>query len=123
MIRIFKLVVLLVISQVAFGQAPSNYTNINGRYRWIAGMFDSTFHIPKGTTPSLRTGGSTNSGGLFYNTSDSSVYTYTGTQWIKLRGVIIDTTSLSNRINLKLNISDTASMLNPYLRARPRPCK
>jgi hypothetical protein len=88
MIRIFKLIILLVISQVAFGQAPSNYTNINGRYRWIAGMFDSTFHIPKGTTPSLRTGGSTNAGGLFYNTADSSVYTYTGTQWIKARGSI-----------------------------------
>ncbi|MEY2914296.1 MAG: Synechococcus phage [Cyanobacteriota bacterium] len=86
MIRIFKLLFLLVISQVAFAQAPSNYTNINGRYRWIAGMFDSTFHIPKGSTPSLRTGGSTNAGGLFYNTSDSSVYTYTGTQWIKVRG-------------------------------------
>jgi hypothetical protein len=27
-----------------------------------------------------------------------------------------DTTSLSNRINTKLNISDTATMLNPYLR-------
>ena len=27
-----------------------------------------------------------------------------------------DTASLSNRINLKVNISDTASMLNPYLR-------
>jgi len=27
-----------------------------------------------------------------------------------------DTTSLSNRINLKLNISDTATMLNPYAR-------
>lgn len=26
---------------------PTNYTNINGRYRWIAGVFDSTFHIPK----------------------------------------------------------------------------
>jgi hypothetical protein len=116
MIRIFKLVLLLVVSQVAFGQAPTNYTNINGRYRWIAGMFDSTFHIPKGTTPSLRTGGSTNAGAVFYNTSDSSVYTYTGTQWIKLRGTITDTTSLSNRINLKLNISDTASMLSPYLR-------
>jgi hypothetical protein len=86
--QILKLVFLLVIGQTAFGQAPSNYTNINGRYRWIAGMFDSTFHIPKGATPSLRTGGSTNSGGLFYNTSDSSVYTYTGTQWIKLRGSI-----------------------------------
>jgi hypothetical protein len=116
MIRIFKLVLLLVVSQVAFGQAPTNYTNINGRYRWIAGMFDSTFHIPKGTAASLRTGGSTNAGALFYNTTDSSVYTYTGTQWIKLRGVIIDTTSLSNRINLKLNISDTASMLSPYAR-------
>lgn len=116
MIRIFKLVLLLVVSQVAFGQAPANYTNINGRYRWIAGMFDSTFHIPKGTNASLRTGGSTNAGALFYNTTDSSVYTYTGTQWIKLRGVVIDTTSLSNRINLKLNISDTASMLSPYAR-------
>lgn len=28
----------------------------------------------------------------------------------------IDTTSLSNRINLKVNISDTATMLSPYLR-------
>ena len=86
MIRIFKLVVLLVISQVAFGQAPSNYTNINGRYRWIAGMFDSTFHIPKGSTPSLRTGGSTNAGALFYKTGDSSLYIYTGTQWLKIAG-------------------------------------
>lgn len=31
-------------------------------------------------------------------------------------GSTIDTTSLSNRINLKLNISDTANMLLPYLR-------
>ena len=29
----------------------------------------------------------------------------------------IDTTSLSNRINLKLNISDTAAMLSPYLKS------
>ena len=80
MARILKLVFLLIISQVALGQAPSNYTNINGRYRWIAGMFDSTFHIPKGTTPSLRTGGSTNAGALFYKTGDSSLYVYSGTQ-------------------------------------------
>jgi len=109
MIRIFKLVLLLVVSQVAFGQAPSNYTNINGRYRWIAGMFDSTFHIPKGTSPSLRTGGSTNAGGLFYNTSDSSVYTYTGTQWIKVRGSInpSDTTNKYVTQVYKKNGSDS----------------
>ena len=77
---------MLVIGQTAFAQAPSNYTNINGRYRWIAGMFDSTFHIPKGSTPSLRTGGSTNAGALFYKTGDSSLYIYTGTQWLKIAG-------------------------------------
>ena len=32
-------------------------------------------------------------------------------------GSTVDTTSLSNRINLKLNISDTANMLSPYLRS------
>ncbi len=107
--RYLSLVVLLLVSFVSFGQAPSNYTNINGRYRWIAGMFDSTFHIPKGSTPSLRTGGSTNSGGLFYNTSDSSVYTYTGTQWIKLRGSInpSDTTNKYVTQVYKKNASDS----------------
>lgn len=44
-------------------------------------------------------------------------YYYNGASWVVLStGVPIDTTSLSNRINLKLNISDTASMLSPYLR-------
>ena len=35
---------------------------------------------------------------------------------IKILGKGTDTTSLSNRINLKLNISDTATMLSKYLR-------
>jgi hypothetical protein len=74
----------------AFGQFP-NYTNINGRYKWIAGKFDSTFTIPSGTTPSLRTGGGTGPGALFYRTTDSTVYQYTGTQWIKLRAGVSPT--------------------------------
>jgi uncharacterized protein YaiE (UPF0345 family) len=152
----FKLLVILMLMTLAgFAQAPSNYTNINGRYRWIAGMFDSTFHIPKGTTPSLRTGGSTNAGALFYKTADSSLQVYTGTQWLRMlkvgdttgmltpyfnsvgvglksigQQVYADTLLLSTRlwrqkgvdslqanINQKLNISDTASMLSPYLRS------
>lgn len=49
--------------------------------------------------------------------SDTSILYWTGLRWIKLStATAIDTTSLSNRINLKLNISDTASMLLPYLR-------
>ena len=84
------LFVFLFASFQAFGQFP-NYTNINGRYKWIAGKFDSTFTIPSGTTPSLRTGGGTGPGALFYRTTDSTVYQYTGTQWIKLRAGVSPT--------------------------------
>ena len=99
--QIFFLV-LLFITTGLFAQAPSNYTNINGRYRWIAGMFDSTFHIPKGTTTSLRTGGSTNAGALFYRTTDSSVYYYTGTQWLKVAGAsgFVPYTGATQNVNL-----------------------
>ena len=72
-------------SFTSFGQFL-NYTNINGRYKWIAGKFDSTFTLPSGTTPSLRTGGGNAPGALFYNTADSTVYEYTGSQWRPLHG-------------------------------------
>jgi hypothetical protein len=44
-------------------------------------------------------------------------FDFTSNVWNQLpSGTTIDTTSLSNRINLKLNIADTASMLTNYLR-------
>lgn len=44
-------------------------------------------------------------------------FDFTSNAWNALpQGTNIDTTSLSNRINLKLNISDTASMLAPYFK-------
>jgi hypothetical protein len=53
------------------------------------------------------------------NPINNQVLVYSDTQQLwKNRNVysVVDTVSLSNRINLKLNISDTANMLNPYLR-------
>ena len=47
--------------------------------------------------------------------SDTSFWVYNGRKWSKV-GVVLDTTSLSNRINLRVKYSDTASMLSPYLR-------
>jgi len=47
--------------------------------------------------------------------SDTSFWVYNGKKWNKV-GVVLDTTSLSNRINLRVKYSDTASMLSPYLR-------
>ena len=46
---------------------------------------------------------------------DTSIFYWTGGRFIKLIPGF-DSTSLSNRINLKLNISDTSNMLLPYLR-------
>jgi hypothetical protein len=44
-------------------------------------------------------------------------FDFTSNVWNALAGgTTIDTTSLSNRINLKVNISDTAAMLLPYFR-------
>ena len=81
----YLLAVLLLASFQSFGQFL-NYTNINGRYKWIAGKFDSTFTLPSGPTPSLRTGGGNAPGALFYSTTDSVVYEYTGSQWRPLHG-------------------------------------
>ena len=81
----FKLLILLLV--IGFvGEAQINYLPIKSRYKLIAGLFDSTLHIPSGTTPGLRTGGYDYRGALFYKTSDSTVYVYTGTQWISVKG-------------------------------------
>lgn len=56
------------------------YTKIFANYEWARGYFDSTFHVPKGATPSIN-GGYNHAGALYYKTGDSSLYVYTGTQW------------------------------------------
>lgn len=77
------LLILLLIGSVAQAQTPPGYTKIATKYDWIAGKFDSTFTLPFGTSPSIRSGYN-HSGNLFYKTSDSTVYVYTGTQWIEV---------------------------------------
>jgi len=128
----FKLLILLLV--IGFvGEAQINYLPIKSRYKLIAGLFDSTLHIPSGTTPSLRTGGYSGSGALFYKTSDSTVYVYTGTQWISVKGsggggsadstvfatlYRLDTAKVAIRLSIagKLNISDTAALVAGYTR-------
>jgi hypothetical protein len=83
--------------------APTTTVISRGNFR-----SDSLFYLPK------RLKAPTDTAALRYQISDSSVYVWTGSQWLK---PATDTTSLSNRINLKLNISDTASMLSPYYRS------
>ena len=85
-------------------------------------VFDSTLQIP--TTcgvPTLKSVQfTTRRAAIAFDSCNNRFYTYNPTTltWSQVSGggASTDTTSLSNRINLKLNISDTASMLNPYLR-------
>ena len=102
-----RIILLLLLSVGAFAQSPRplpvysmygahiiawqpapipGYTKINARYQWIAGAFDSTLSVPYGTTASLRTLGYNAPGALFFQTSDSSLYAYTGTQWRVVSG-------------------------------------
>jgi hypothetical protein len=74
----------LLVSLVGSAQW-TGYTRIANKYRFLAGAFDSTFHIPSGATVGLR-GGANYRGALFYKTGDSSVYAYTGSQWLKVAG-------------------------------------
>jgi len=87
------------------------YTPFNNYYRWKGGIFDSTLLLPDGIPTTGR-----RPGAIRYSTSDSSIYIWSGTQWRQVDAGGSDTLSLSNRINLKVNISDTAAMLSPYLR-------
>lgn len=84
--RLKFLILAISVLSVLESVGQSNYIPYASRNRYIALKADSTFHIPSGTTPSLRTGGYDYRGALFYRTSDSSVYVYTGSQWILMSG-------------------------------------
>ena len=85
-------------------------------------LFDSTLQIPTFCgVPTLKSVQFvTKKAAIAFDSCNNRFYTYNPTTltWSQVSGGggSTDTTSLSNRINLKLNISDTASMLNPYLR-------
>ena len=92
-------------------------------YRANRMAFDSTLQIPTVCgVPTLKSIVKVNkSGAIAYDSCNAIFYTYNPkTQtWSAVTGGgggATDTTSLSNRINLKLNIADSSAMLNPYLR-------
>jgi len=75
------LIAALFFSLVAAAQ-PSNYIKFNTRGRWIAGMFDSTLHVPRfNGSPSLRTGGSSMDGAIAIDTTNGIFYFYQGGSW------------------------------------------
>jgi hypothetical protein len=76
-------------------------------------LTDSVLTIPLNINALRNITGGRDAGQIRYNVTDSGLYVYSGYQWIKAN---LDSSNISNRINGKLNISDTAAMLLPYMK-------
>jgi hypothetical protein len=81
----------LLIINFAYGQTIDGvlYTNFNNYYKWKGGAFDSTFLLPQTSATNGK-----RAGALRYAAADSSVYSWSGTQWIKLGGGSSDTATV-----------------------------
>jgi len=82
---------LILLSASVKGQTIDGvlYTNFNNYYKWKGGAFDSAFLLP--TTAATN---GKRAGALRYAAADSSVYSWSGTQWIKLGGASGDTATV-----------------------------
>jgi hypothetical protein len=76
----------ILISTAACGQTPAGYTYVAARYKWIAGMVDSGFHVPTyiGTPVGRRTGVTNRSGAVAMDTTNHLFYIYTGGSWRRM---------------------------------------
>lgn len=79
-----RILILLFIlcSFEAIGQAPASYTYIAARYRYFAGVMDSGFVVPRfSTTPYIRTGTFNGAGHVGVDTVNHRFYWYSGGSW------------------------------------------
>lgn len=124
-----SIVALLLCSVIGRAQVIQQNTQFGVMYHRSGG--DSALYFPTGCgapsgLASLRSVGFGNGekkrmAAIYADTCGHHVYwlDWSDTTWKQIDGTggSTDTTSLSNRINQKLNISDTATMLSVYLRA------
>jgi hypothetical protein len=120
MVRAIKILILCLLTVSGFTQVVQE-RNARGADRII--ILKDGFRVPirdTATAPALLNySGDSSRGGVVYDSTLQKLCFWTGVRWVCLddsaTGGSIDTTSLSNRINLKLNISDTATMNANFL--------
>ncbi len=86
-------VLMTVCALTSQGQVYQTYPQVGGQWKRL--MVDSTLGIPHGPVRSLR--GGTNGASIFFQTSDTTLQIWTGTQWISYSGsqnVYVDTVYL-----------------------------
>ncbi len=82
---------LILLSASVKGQTIDGvlYTNFNNYYKWRGGAFDSTLLIPNIAASIGR-----RPGAVYYKSADSSLYSWTGSQWQKVGGASGDTATV-----------------------------
>ena len=88
MAKIYKFIFsILLVCFAAIGKAQTIdgklYTQFNNWYKWRGGGFDSTLLLPQDSAATGK-----RPGAVYYRSSDSSVYSWSGTQWRKVSGSI-----------------------------------
>lgn len=116
----YILTVIIILCTITTYAQPAQYTPMTASgYQMKRLKVDSTLHLPSFCgVPTLR-GSLVKEGALAIDTCGALLYMWTNLSgWDTINvtggGSSTDTTSLSNRINSKLSISDTASMLSSY---------
>jgi len=112
----YLIVIFLLSSLSSFAQEP-NYTRMYSNYQYRGIRVDSLFLLPKFADTNSVTNSMKNIHGNLIRVDKKFFFRDTAlSKWTELAGGgATDTTSLSNRIDGKLSISDTAAMLNSYL--------
>ena len=82
---------LILLSASVKGQTVDGvlYTNFNNYYKWRGGAFDSTLLLPTIAASIGR-----RPGAIYYKSADSSLYSWTGSQWQKVGGANGDTATV-----------------------------
>jgi len=113
--KTFHLLLLLLIPLLGFSQANSQYPDSGNKIR-LGFQTTADGLIWRDTQPKV--GGyqpiNNKAAWVVLDTVNNKLYHYKNSAWTLVGG---DTTSLSNRIDLKLNIADTTNMLTPYWRS------
>lgn len=106
---------LLLISTLGFSQTQPPYNPKINSSNWYIRIKADTFHIP--VRNCLCSDSKDSSAELFVYSTDSSLYLHYLRQFLKIGGSgggVIDTTSLSDRINKRLLIADTIGNYTLY---------
>lgn len=79
-------------------------------FSWNRGEFNVGLRLPRVTTGTANTNGGAQAGDAYYNTVDSTVYVYTGTQWLPLGaggGEVTNEHMVDNDHRINFNLAES----------------